>query len=73
MKTRFIRSYLSKFVLLISMLALTSCTQQSEIEIIRAISMLPKQTDYTRDFEQWVNEVNKLGEGKFKIQPLGLI
>jgi TRAP-type transport system periplasmic protein len=49
------------------MVVLTSCTQQSDIEIIRAISMLPKQTDYTRDFEQWIKEVNKLGEGKFKI------
>ena len=67
MKTRFIWPHLSKFVLLISMVVLTSCTQQSDVEIIRAISMLPKQTDYTRDFEQWLKEVNKLGEGKFKI------
>ena len=59
--------HLIKSILLFSILALVSCSQQSNIEIIRAVSMLPRQTDYTRDFEHWINRVNKLGEGKFRI------
>ncbi len=60
-------SYISKLLLLAAMLILSSCSQQSDIEIIRAISMLPRQTDYTRDFEQWIKEVNSRAEGQFKI------
>ena len=59
--------HLIKSILLFSILALTACSRQSDIEIIRAISMLPRQTDYTRDFEQWVEQVNELGEGRFRI------
>ena len=59
--------HLIKSILLVSILALAGCSQQSDIEIIRAISMLPRQTDYTRDFEQWVKQVNELGEGQFRI------
>jgi len=49
------------------MTLLSACSQQSDIEIIRAISMLPRQTEYTRDFELWIEKVNELGAGKFKI------
>ncbi len=59
--------HLIKSLLLFSILALSACTQQSDIEIIRAISMLPRQTDYTRDFEQWIKQVNEQGEGRFRI------
>ena len=59
--------HLIKSLLLFSILALPACSQQSDIEIIRAISMLPRQTDYTRDFEQWVRQVNELGKGEFRI------
>ncbi len=59
--------YLIKLLLLSSILALPACGSQSDIEIIRAVSMLPRQTDYTRDFEQWINQVNKAGKGKFRI------
>ncbi len=59
--------HLIKSLLLFSILALCACSRQSDIEIIRAISMLPRQTDYTRDFEQWIKQVNELGEGKFRI------
>ena len=62
-----IPAHLIKSILLFSMLSLIACSQQSNVEIIRAVSMLPRQTDYTRDFEQWIKQVNKLGEGKFKI------
>ncbi|MCZ6527042.1 MAG: hypothetical protein O6928_10920, partial [Gammaproteobacteria bacterium] len=54
-------------ILVVAMLMVVACDQQSDIEIIRAISMLPRQTDYTRDFEQWIKEVNKSGQGNFKI------
>lgn len=60
-------TYTNKLILVVTMLMVVSCGQQSDIEIIRAISMLPRQTDYTRDFEQWIKEVNKSGQGKFKI------
>ena len=60
-------NHLIKSILLFSILALCACSRQSDIEIIRAISMLPRQTDYTRDFEQWVEQVNELGEGQFRI------
>ena len=46
---------------------LSACSPQADVEIIRAISMLPRQTEYTRDFEQWVERVNELGQGKFRI------
>ena len=59
--------HLIKSLLLFSILALCACSQQSDIEIIRAISMLPRQTDYTRDFEQWIKQVNEQGEGRFRI------
>ena len=59
--------HLIKSLLLFSILALYACSQQSDIEIIRAISMLPRQTDYTRDFEQWIKQVNEQGEGRFRI------
>ena len=59
--------HLIKSLLLFSILALSACGQQSDIEIIRAISMLPRQTDYTRDFEQWIKQVNEQGEGTFRI------
>ncbi len=59
--------HLIKSLLLFSILALCACSQQSDIEIIRAISMLPRQTDYTRDFEQWIKQVNEQGEGTFRI------
>ena len=60
-------NHLIKSILLFSILALCACSRQSDIEIIRAISMLPRQTDYTRDFEQWVEQVNELGESRFRI------
>lgn len=60
-------NHLIKLPLLFSILALAACTPGPDIEIIRAISMLPRQTDYTRDFEQWIEQVNKQGEGKFRI------
>ena len=59
--------HLIKSLLLFSILALCACSRQSDIEIIRAISMLPRQTDYTRDFEQWIKQVNEQGEGRFRI------
>ena len=59
--------HLIKSLLLFSILTLCACSQQSDIEIIRAISMLPRQTDYTRDFEQWIKQVNEQGEGRFRI------
>lgn len=59
--------HLIKSILLFSILALGACSQQSNIEIIRAASMLPRQTDYTRDFEQWIKQVNEVGEDKFRI------
>ena len=59
--------HLIKSALLFSILALAACSPQQDIEIIRAISMLPRQTDYTRDFEQWIKQVNELGEGNFRI------
>ena len=59
--------HLIKSTLLFSILALCACSPQQDIEVIRAISMLPKQTDYTRDFEQWIDQVNQLGAGKFRI------
>jgi TRAP-type C4-dicarboxylate transport system substrate-binding protein len=67
MRHSLIPVYLSKLILLVTMTLLSACSQQSDIEIIRAISMLPRQTDYTRDFEQWIKELNTLGDGKFKI------
>ena len=59
--------HLIKSILLFSILSLTACSQQSNIEIIRAVSMLPRQTEYTRDFEQWIKQTNELGKGEFKI------
>ena len=60
--------HLIKSLLLLSIPALlAACSPRTDIEIIRAVSMLPRQTDYTRDFEQWVKRVNTLGEGKFRI------
>lgn len=59
--------HLIKSALLFSILALTACSPQQDIEVIRAVSMLPRQTDYTRDFEQWIDRVNELGEGTFRI------
>ena len=56
-----------KSILLFSILALAGCSRQADIEIIRAVSMLPRQTDYTRDFEQWIDRVNEAGQGKFRI------
>ena len=59
--------HLIKSALLFSILLLPACDKQPDLEIIRAISMLPRQTDYTRDFEQWIKQVNELGAGKFRI------
>ena len=56
-----------KMLLIYVLFTLGACSSQSNIEIIRAISMLPRQTDYTRHFEEWIERTNKLGEGKFKI------
>ncbi|MBT7950123.1 MAG: TRAP transporter substrate-binding protein DctP [Gammaproteobacteria bacterium] len=58
---------MTRLIIFSTLLLLSSCDTGSDIEIIRAISMLPRQTDYTRDFEKWIDEVNELGEGKFKI------
>ena len=57
----------AKILLIFILFILSACSSQSNIEIIRAISMLPRQTDYTRHFEEWIEKTNKLGEGKFKI------
>ncbi|NKB38124.1 MAG: C4-dicarboxylate ABC transporter substrate-binding protein [Gammaproteobacteria bacterium] len=59
--------YISKCLLIVAMLLSGACDSQPDIEIIRAISLLPRQTDYTRDFEEWLKQVNKKGDGKFKI------
>ena len=62
-----IPAHFIKSILFCSMLLLVACSQRSNIEIIRAVSMLPRQTNYTRDFEQWIKQVNELGRGEFKI------
>jgi len=46
---------------------LYGCARQSEVEIIRAISMLPRQTEYTRHFEAWIKSINEQSEGRFRI------
>ena len=60
-------NYISNSLLIVAVLLMSACDSQSDIEIIRAISMLPRQTDYTRDFEEWLKQVNKVGEGKLRI------
>ena len=48
-------------------ITLGACSQEGDVQVIRAISMLPRQTDYTRDFEQWLKRLNEVGEGRFRI------
>ena len=63
--------HLIRPVLLFSILAQGACSPQADIEVIRAVSMLPRQTDYTRDFEQWIDGVNEAGQGTFRILFVG--
>lgn len=58
---------LTRKLLLLICLLVSACASDNDVEIIRAISMLPRQTDYTRDFEQWIKELNILGQDRFKI------
>ena len=60
-------AYYTRIVLLVVAIVLVGCAQESEVHTIRAISMLPRQTDYTRDFEQWLKQLNEAGEGRYKI------
>ena len=65
-----LESVISKIHLLLLVLAvflLTACEKQRDMEIIRAISMLPRQTEYTRDFENWIAELNRRADGKFRV------
>jgi TRAP-type transport system periplasmic protein len=52
-------------------LFIAGCEKHSDIEIIRAISLIPTQTDYAMDFRNWIEKVNERGEGKFKIIYVG--
>ncbi len=56
---------------LTSLLIIAGCEKSSDIEIIRAISLIPTQTDYAKDFRKWIEKVNEQGEGKFKIIYVG--
>lgn len=71
MRDVFLTSYPGKMLLALAFLLLCACERNHDIEVIRAISMLPRQTDYTRDFEKWIAELNRLGEGKFRIVFVG--
>lgn len=62
-----VTGYLIKMLLALAISLLPACENSGEIETIRAISLLPRQTNYTRDFEAWIEELNQLGQGKFRI------
>lgn len=57
--------------LLVLLLFGAGCEDASDTTTIRAISMLPRQTDYTRDFENWIDRLNAESEGKFHIVFVG--
>ncbi len=63
-------SIISHIGIVVSTLAIllsSGCEKQQDIEIIRAISMLPRQTEYTRDFEKWIAELNRDAQGRFRV------
>lgn len=60
-----------KSIVAVTLLLLGGCDTGSDIEIIRAVSLIPTQTHYTKDFRNWVAEVNVRGEGLFKIIYVG--
>jgi len=62
-----VKTHISKMLLAFAIVLSGACGDQQDIEIIRAISMLPRQTDYTRDFEKWIDELNALGQGEFRV------
>lgn len=66
MRTTLFRSIVGAAVLLFS-----GCSADSNIEIIRAVSLFPTQSDYTEDFRNWIDQVNELGEGSFQIIYVG--
>ena len=60
-------SHIGIVVSTLVILLLSGCEKQQDVEIIRAISMLPRQTEYTRDFENWIASLNRDAQGRFKV------
>ena len=52
-------------------LLISGCSNDSDVVQIRAISSVPTETPYTRDFAAWIKAVNARAAGRFKIILVG--
>ncbi len=60
-----------KSVSITLLLLLAGCSAEPGTHAIRAVSLFPSQSDYSKDFRNWIDHVNKLGQEQFRIIYVG--